>query len=135
VRIIPAMAIACAAIMMGGASVHAQEAAEAAQVLSGVSGQGRASRSLGSAITGSIRRSAVQVGATGGAQPRVRSHGAAVAMQVGALPRGGHDLDDTDATRYRSAGGATISVSGRFRPATGATTANISEAADDPTRK
>lgn len=92
----------------------AQDAAETAIIISGTGApQARASRGLGSAISGAMQRStsAIRV------QPRGRPRGRAPQSQTGALPEGVDALEGTDAPAYTLGNGATIRVSGRLNPA------------------
>jgi hypothetical protein len=94
-------------------------------ILSG-SGQstGRASRSLGSAISGSMNAAAREIQATRNAAPapsfrRRRAPGAA--GQV--IPPDADMLEGTDAPTYRLGNGASIRVSGRLIQGAGTTCA------------
>lgn len=92
----------------------AQEAAETAQVLSGLSSQGHAAHSLGAAIAGSINGAANRIGSPPNARHVAARGGSQPTEQGGVLPRGGNDLKDTGAPTYRTAGAGAITVSGPF---------------------
>lgn len=120
--ILPIQAALLAFVLAVPAS--AQVAAETATILSGT-GQatGRASRDLGSAVSGSINNAASQIRATqdGAAAPgRYRSRSAAQAEGY-AITSGGDALEGTDAPTYRMGNGASIRVSGSLRKSTAAT--------------
>jgi hypothetical protein len=110
----PLPILAAVLSLAAGSAALAQVAAESAILTGGVSSQGRAARSLGSAISGSFNRAADSI-----RSPRTtprgthadRSH---AVVQGNALPEGGNDLKDTDAATYQTGNSAAISVSGRF---------------------
>ena len=91
----------------------AQDAAETAVILSGT-GQstGRASRSLGSAVSGGINAAAAQIAATrsGTTPPERRRRSLAQGTEV--VQASGNVLEGTGAPTYRLGSGATIQVSG-----------------------
>jgi hypothetical protein len=97
-------------------AASAQAAAETAVILSGT-GQatGSASRSLGSAISGSINAASAQIqaarngGSVANGGGRRRASGVAYA-----IPADVDMLEGTDAPTYRLGNGATIRVSGTF---------------------
>lgn len=98
-------------------SAMAQDAAETAIILSGSgSGQARAQQSLGSAISGSMRRatSAISV------QPRGTPRSARGTQRQANAPQAiASDIDvleNTDAPGYTLRNGASIRVSGRLNP-------------------
>ncbi|MCT2559374.1 hypothetical protein N0B51_10330 [Tsuneonella sp. YG55] len=107
-------------ILPGG--LRAQDAAETAIILGGTgAAQGRAQKSLGSAISRSMGNAAnvlatqrrARQGAPHRASPRPRRHaGANFAI---ALPGDVDPLAETDAPRYDLANGASIRVSGGLR--------------------
>lgn len=103
------------------APAAAQVAAETAILSGSATAQGRASRSLGSAISGSLRRAGDAVTRTRANSAATRRAPNASAVPGGVLPRGGNDLKGTDAPTYRVGNAASISVSGRLIQGAGAT--------------
>ena len=92
------------------------QAAETAIILSGSGpAQGKAQRSLGSAVAGSIGAAANAVRSARGSSPVVRRSPARQAQQVNALPGDVDPLEKTDAPSYELANGASIRVSGGLR--------------------
>lgn len=97
---------------------YAQDAAETAVILSGTgSTQARASRSLGTAVSGSIDSATSVIRSATPTRNRAKSRrsrrGApSVATVIGT----GDALEGTDASAYQVDNGATIKVSGGFRP-------------------
>ena len=116
------LAICGALLAIGGSfPALAQDAAETAVILSGA-GQpaGRASRSLGSAISGSINAASAQIRSvrnaeptTGGHQPRTAGDARAITSDQ-AIASDIDMLEGTDAPTYRLGNGASIRVSGTF---------------------
>ena len=101
--------------------VIAQDAAETAVILSGTSGQAKASRSLGSAVNKSMNSAASSVRASTanrsrGNARRNRRNAPSVVSVIGT----GDALEGTDASAYAVGSGATIKVSGSFRPSAAA---------------
>ena len=117
----------CGALLAAGWSLpaSAQAAAETAVILSGT-GQatGRASRSLGSAISGSIGAAANEIHATrnGGQAPTVRRR-RAPSSAGHVIPPDADMLEGTDAPTYRLGNGSSIRVSGRLIQGAGTTCA------------
>lgn len=105
-------------------TVFAQVAAEEAVILSGSSGTGRASSSLGSAVSGSINSAAEIVsGAVPSNQPGARQRksnrrsgsGHATTYALRKLSNV-NALEHTDAATYRLESGVLLRVSGVFHP-------------------
>ncbi len=98
-------------------AASAQAAAETAVILSGT-GQatGSASRSLGSAISGSINAASAQIQAArnGGSVANGGGRRRASGYAAYAIPADVDMLEGTDAPTYRLGNGATIRVSGTF---------------------
>jgi hypothetical protein len=99
------------------ATAMAQDAAETAVIMSGTAGQAKANRSLGSAVSKSINSatSIVQSSTPKRSRapaPRRRSNTRSVVSVIGT----GDALEGTDASAYQVDSGATIKVSGGFRP-------------------
>lgn len=120
-RKIAMMAAVTAGLAVPG-SLAAQDAAETAVILSGSSGQGKAANSLGNAVRGSVNSAADAIRAAQ-RQPnrtnaRTRNRRDPVQIQT-AIPSN-DPLENTDATRFQTGSGATISVSGRLRPSASA---------------
>lgn len=116
-----AIAAAAAAMPSG---VSAQVAAEEGVILSGSSGTGRASSSLGSAVSGSINSAAEIVsGAVPSNQPGARQRksnrrsgsGHATTYALRKLSNV-NALEHTDAATYRLESGVLLRVSGVFHP-------------------
>lgn len=109
-----------AALTIAG-SAAAQDAAETAVILSGSSGHGKASNSLGNAVRGSINSAASAVRSapkrSNANTSRRNAHRGPVQIQT--IPSN-DPLEDTDASRFTTSSGATISVSGRMRPSASA---------------
>ncbi|MBC2665522.1 hypothetical protein H7F51_08305 [Novosphingobium flavum] len=100
----------------------AQEAVETAQILSGSGAQGKAMRSLGAAISGSINAAANTVGAPPGGTHRTPIRNGAALHRGRSVPAAGDVLEETDAPAYRASSGATIRVTGGgFTPGAGMT--------------
>ena len=104
------------------APIAAQAAAETAIILGGTAqAQGRAQRSLGTAISRSMGNAANAVAATNRARPQATAHrqrarGAGKAGKFAiALPGDVDPLERTDAPTYTLANGASIRVSGGLR--------------------
>ena len=110
------------AALCGAVTAQAQVAAEEAVILSGSAGQGKAARSLGGAIRGSLNRASDAVAAANRGSVRVegnrqrRSSGGRQAKVQGVVPRGVDPLQGTDAPAYALESGATIKVTGGFTP-------------------
>lgn len=101
-----------------GMSGHAlaQDAAETAIILSGSGpAQGKAQRSLGSAVAGSIGAAANAVRSMRGSSAVVRRSPVRKAQQMIALPGDVDPLEKTDAPTYELSNGASIRVSGGLR--------------------
>lgn len=108
------MVIACAI----PAPAIAQAAAETAVIVSGTTGQAKAGRSLGSAISQSIDSAAGTVRASTRSRtqsPASHRRGSNV-QSVSPVIGKGDVLEDTDASAYTVGSGATIKVSRGFRP-------------------
>lgn len=104
---------ALASLMMAGPAL-AQDAAETAIILSGTgSAQGKAQRSLGSAVAGSVGAAANAVRSS--SSRAVRRSTARPAQQMIALPGDVDPLERTDAPTYELSNGASIRVSGGLR--------------------
>ena len=120
-RKIAMVAAATAGLAVPG-SLAAQDAAETAVILSGSSGQGKAANSLGNAVRGSVNSAADAIRAaqrnSSRSNARARNRRGPVQIQT-AIPTN-DPLEDTDATRFQTGSGATISVSGRMRPSAAA---------------
>lgn len=118
-RIIGALALALA--VSAPQSASAQDAAETAVILSGSSGQGKAANSLGNAVRGSVNSAANAVRSTPANNRRnaTRRNRRGAPVQVQTLPTN-DPLENTDATRFTTGSGATISVSGSMRPSASA---------------
>ena len=107
----------CSALLASSwpVAAPAQDAAEAAVILSGT-GQptGRASRSLGSAVSSGINAAAAQIAATRGGSPPPERRRRTLAPAQGAqvVRASGNVLEGTGAPTYRLGSGATIQVSG-----------------------
>ena len=104
-------------------SLAAQDAAETAVILSGSSGQSKAANSLGNAVRGSVNSAADAIRAvprnsSNRSTARTGNRRGPVQIQT-AIPTN-DPLENTDATRFQTGSGATISVSGRMRPSAGA---------------
>ena len=103
-------------------SLAAQDAAETAVILSGSSGQSKAANSLGNAVRGSVNSAADAIRAvprnSSRAAPKRNNRRGPVQIQT-AIPTN-DPLEKTDATRFQTGSGATISVSGRMRPSASA---------------
>lgn len=103
--------------------VHAQDAAETAIILGGTgNAQGRAQRSLGSAIARGMGNAAGAVAATtpartphGSTTQRSRSHGRTQGNFAIPLPGDVDPLAKTDAPSFKVGSGATLRVSGGLR--------------------
>lgn len=109
-----AFALIATVAAIGGPAV-AQDAAETAIILSGTSApQAKAGRSLGSAISGAMRRSTATLRVRG--QGRGASRNGGQADNSRTLPEGVDALEGTDAPAYTLGSGATIRVSGRLNP-------------------
>lgn len=114
--------VICASLLAAGYAddVSAQDAAETAQILSGVGhSQGAASRSLGSAVSRRMNAANNAITATqqaGRTAPRSRPHLARVGAPT---PSGGDLLEGTKAPTYKLGNGASIRVSGRMTRAPG----------------
>jgi len=93
------------------ACVMAQAAAESAQILAGVAGQGKAVRSLGSAISGGMNGAANAISAARGRGMVINRRGNGAAHQPYAITTSGDVLEGTDAPTYLQGNGATIRVS------------------------
>jgi hypothetical protein len=104
-----ALAVLLGLTMPGAAS--AQVAAETATILSGTGqGTGRASRSMGSAIAGSMNRATSQIrAAQGGEATQRRKRKADGGYEI---PAEADMLEGTDAPTYQLGNGASIRVSG-----------------------
>ena len=103
-----------------GMSGHAlaQDAAETAIILSGSGpAQGKAQRSLGSAVAGSIGAAANAVRSARGSSVVVRRSPVRQAQQMITLPGDVDPLENTDAPIYQLSNGASIRVSGGLRRA------------------
>jgi hypothetical protein len=117
--------VICAALLAAGASASAaaQDMAETAQINAGVAQQAGAERSLGSAITRSMR-GAGDVIATppgSGAAPAARASRSAAFHQPYAIPAHVDALAGTDAPTYRLLrNGAVFRISWGFRPSANA---------------
>ncbi len=97
----------------------AQDAAETAVIMSGTgANQAKASRSLGSAISQSVNSSADVVRQSGPAPRRsnTRRNRRGNVPSAPTVIASGDALEGTDASAYRVGSGATIKVSGGFRP-------------------
>jgi len=97
----------------------AQDAAESAAVM-GATGPstGKAQRSLGGAISGSLNSAASTIRTSGrsGARPARRGGNGSVRVSRRGLPAGVDALEGTDASAYKLSNGVTIKVSGRMNP-------------------
>jgi len=108
------LAIGCAV------PASAQDAAETAAILSGTGqGTGSASRSMGSAVSGSLNRASQAVQAANGAGQAPRGGGrerGQIRVRMGyAVTTGPDALEGTDAPTYQMGNGASIRVSGKLR--------------------
>ena len=130
IRRVMTIAIACGAIVMP-ASAYAQDAAETAVILSGTSGQAKASRSLGDAVRGSINSASSAVRASTqqrrSSNSRARRSGGGAPVVIGT----GDALENTDASSYTLGSGATIRVSGRLNPSAAT---RCTQNCDDPAK-
>lgn len=114
----PLALCAAATALAFPAQIFAQDAAETAVIMSGTSGQAKASRSLGSAVNKSLNSAASSVRAStanrssGSSARRNRRAAPSVVSVIGT----GDALEGTDASAYTVGSGATIKVSGSFRP-------------------
>lgn len=117
--IIPA---AIAAGLLFAPYAYAQDAAESAAIMAGSAGTGGAQRSLGRSISGAIGGAANSVRSTGGttARPYRGQSAASAPRSTGIVLGTGDVLENTDAAKYQTEGGAGITVSGSLRPAPGA---------------
>lgn len=122
--------IAIAIGLAASGSAIAQDAAETAVILSGSSGQGKAANSLGNAVRGSVNSAANTIRSTPRKPNRAatRRNNRRGPVQIQTIPSN-DPLEDTDATRFQTGSGATISVSGRMRPSA---TARCIENCDTP---
>ena len=112
------LAFAGCACLAAAAPAVAQDAAETAVVLSGSSGTAKAGRSLGNAVSQSVNSAA---GAVRASNPRRRgsTRNSRRGASRGPVTIGtGDALEGTDASTYATGSGATIRVSGGFRPST-----------------
>lgn len=111
---------ALTALVMAPAALKAQAAAETAVITAGTGApQARSARSLGNAISGSMRRAAGALNTRSRAsrsRPRAPSGEAASGHEVAADV---DVLEGTDAPAYTLGNGARIRVSGGLRPASG----------------
>lgn len=102
----------------------AQDAAETAVIVSGSAQTGAAQKSLGRSVGSGIGNAANAVGSTNAARTTRRAapstYRAAPRGSGGSVPAGVDPLANSDAATYALDNGATIKVSGGFRPATGA---------------
>lgn len=101
------------------APVYAQDAAETAAILSGTgAGQAKAARSLNSAVSQSVNSAADVVRSSTPTHRRSTSHRRSRrnAPSVVSVIGTGDALEGTDASAYQVDTGATIKVSGSFRP-------------------
>ena len=114
--------IAGSALALAASQAAAQDAAETAAVLSGSSQTGKASRSLGDAVAGSIGSATQQLRnqnarrTTTRARTRSTRQGSAPVQTLAS----GDPLENTDAAAYKVSSGATIRVSGRLNPSSAA---------------
>ena len=113
------MALSAATIAIASPTqLQAQDAAESAIILSGTANQAKANRSLGNAINNSINSAASNIRASNprrnrtASPPRTRQNAPSVITTIGT----GDALEGTDASAYQTGSGATIKVSGGFRP-------------------
>lgn len=117
------------------APASAQAAAETATILSATGqGTGRASRSLGSAVAGSISNAASQIRATwsdgGGGSGLGGSHPVRGGYEIAV---GGDALEGTDAPTYQMSSGASIRTTGNLRrPAAAPCSQNCPESQSAP---
>lgn len=112
----------CAALLSVGVSGNAaaQDAAETAQILSGTGqSQGRASRSLGSAISQSMNAARDAIATTRAAEPVTSRRRFRTAHEPYPIPANVDGLAGTDAPTYRLGNGSSIRVSGRLLQAPG----------------
>ena len=118
-----ALVAAVSASLAVPGSLAAQDAAETAVILSGSSGQSKAANSLGNAVRGSVNSAADAIRAVprnsaNRSTARTGNRRGPVQIQT-AIPTN-DPLENTDATRFQTGSGATISVSGRMRPSAAA---------------
>lgn len=100
-------------------SAFAQDASETAVILSGTgSTQARASRSLGTAVSGSIDSATSVIRSATPTRNRAKSRRSrrGAPSVVTTVIGTGDALEGTDASAYQVDNGATIKVSGGFRP-------------------
>ena len=111
----------CTVGLAAPVSLAAQDAAETAVILSGSSGQGKAANSLGNAVRGSVNSAADAIRAAGRQPTRsnARTRNRRGPVQIQTIPSN-DPLENTDASRFQTRSGATISVSGRMRPSAAA---------------
>jgi hypothetical protein len=120
----PCLPIAAALLSLGlSVPALAQDAAETATILSGTGqGTGSASRSMGSAVSGSINGAASQIRATqGGGNGGGGGRNSTARMGNYAIEASGDALEGTDAPSYTTGSGASIRVSGKLRQPAAAT--------------
>lgn len=117
-----AVAAAVSAGLTAPGSLAAQDAAETAVILSGSSGQGKAANSFGNAVRGSVNSAADAIRAAQRQPSRTnaRTRNRRGPLEIQASIPSNDPLENTDATRFQTGSGATISVSGRLRPSASA---------------
>lgn len=99
------------------APAAAQDAAETAVILSGSgAAQSRAGGAMGSAISGAMNRAAGNISGTASPRQSHRKKARGSAAVGGEVPAGVDPLEGSDAETLTTDTGATVSVSGGFRP-------------------
>ncbi|MEP5937449.1 MAG: hypothetical protein ABJ239_03900 [Erythrobacter sp.] len=132
-RVIIGIAIGLGALALLPGSALAQDAAETAVITTATGpSTGRAQRSLGNAVSGSLNGAAGILRSTarrGGRPARGSVRRGAVRVSRQGLPAGVDPLEGTDASAYKLDNGVTIKISGRMAPSAQARCVKDCEAA------